>query len=153
MIEIKKLPPEKWQEYQKLRLDALLNDPIAFGSSYEEEISRPEVFWRNRIGNVLFAVENERPIGMVRYAFETRTKNKHVAGIYAMYVDREFRNRGIGKRLMDGVISLIAENKDIRKIRLSVTPEQIYASNFMSIAVLSVPSYLQMNFALTPLLR
>jgi ribosomal protein S18 acetylase RimI-like enzyme len=44
-----------------------------------------------------------------------------------MYVDREFRNRGIGKRLMDGVISLIAENKDIRKIRLSVTPEQIYA--------------------------
>jgi len=42
MIEIKKLPPEKWQEYQKLRLDALLNDPIAFGSSYEEEISRPK---------------------------------------------------------------------------------------------------------------
>jgi ribosomal protein S18 acetylase RimI-like enzyme len=28
---------------------------------------------------------------------------------------------------MDGVIALIAENKDIRKIRLGVTPEQIYA--------------------------
>jgi hypothetical protein len=34
MIEIKKLPPKKWQEYQKLRLDALKADPVAFGSSY-----------------------------------------------------------------------------------------------------------------------
>ena len=127
MIEIKQLPPERWQDYQKLRLEALKADPIAFGSSYEEEISRPEEFWRNRIGNMLFAVENNRPVGMVRYAFETRVKNKHVAGIYAMYVDKEFRNQGIGKRLMEGVISLIAENKDIHKIRLSVTPEQIYA--------------------------
>jgi ribosomal protein S18 acetylase RimI-like enzyme len=127
MIEIKQLPPERWQDYQKLRLEALKADPIAFGSSYEEEISRPEEFWRNRIGNMFFAVENNRPVGMVRYAFETRVKNKHVAGIYAMYVDKEFRNQGIGKRLMEGVISLIAENKDIHKIRLSVTPEQIYA--------------------------
>jgi ribosomal protein S18 acetylase RimI-like enzyme len=127
MIEIKKLPSERWQDYRKLRLEALQNDPVAFGSSYEEEISRPEEFWRNRIGSMLFAVENDRPIGMVRYAFETRVKNKHVAGIYAMCVNREFRNRGIGKRLMDGVISLIAENKDIRKIRLAVTPEQHYA--------------------------
>jgi ribosomal protein S18 acetylase RimI-like enzyme len=127
MIEIKKLPPERWQDYRKLRLEALQKDPIAFGSSYEEEFSRTEEFWRNRIGNMLFAVETDRPVGMVRYAFETRTKNKHVAGIYAMYVNKEFRNRGIGKRLMDDVISLIAENNDIRKIRLSVTPEQVYA--------------------------
>ena len=110
-----------------MRLEALKADPVAFGSSYEEEFSRPEEFWRHRIGNMLFAVENNRPVGMVRYEFEPRAKNKHVAGIYAMYVNREFRNLGIGKRLMDGVISLIAENKDIRKIRLSVTPEQVYA--------------------------
>jgi ribosomal protein S18 acetylase RimI-like enzyme len=127
MIEIKKLPPEWWQDYRKLRLEALQNDPIAFGSSYEEEISRPAEFWRNRIDSMLFAVGNDRPVGMVRYAFETRAKNKHVAGIYAMYVNQEFRHWGIGKRLMEGVISLIMENKDIRKIRLSVTPEQIYA--------------------------
>jgi ribosomal protein S18 acetylase RimI-like enzyme len=127
MIEIKQLPPERWQDYRKLRLESLQADPIAFGRSYEEEISRPEEFWRNGIGNMLFAVENDRPVGMVRYEFEPRVKNKHVAGIYAMYVNQEFRNRGIGKRLMDGVIALIAENKDIRKIRLGVTPEQIYA--------------------------
>ena len=114
MIEIKKLPPERWQDYRKLRLESLKADPVAFGSSYEEEISRPEDFWRNRIGSVLFAVENNRPVGMVRYEFEGRVKNKHVAAIYAMYVNQKFRNRGIGKRLMDGVISLIAENKDIR---------------------------------------
>ena len=127
MIEIKKLPPEKWQDYRKLRLEALQADPVAFGSSYEEEISRPEEFWRHGIGSMLFAVEDNRPVGMVRYEVEHHIKNKHVAGIYAMYVNKEFRNRGIGKRLMDGVISLIAENKDIRKIRLGVTPEQVYA--------------------------
>jgi len=127
MIEIKKLPPERWQDYRKLRLEALQADLIAFGSSYEEEISRPEEFWRNRIGSMLFAVENDKLVGMVSYVFETRAKNKHIAGIYAMYVNQEFRNRGIGKRLMDSMISLIAENKDIRKIKLAVTPEQIYA--------------------------
>jgi ribosomal protein S18 acetylase RimI-like enzyme len=126
MIEIKKLPPERWQDYRKLRLEALQADPIAFGSSYEEEISRPEEFWRNRIGSMLFALENDKPVGMVRYTFETRGK-KHIAGIYSMYVNSDFRNQGIGKRLMDSMISLIAENKDIRKIKLAVTPDQIYA--------------------------
>ena len=127
MIEIKKLQPENWQDYRQLRLEALKNDSLAFGSSYEEEITRSDDFWLNRILNMLFAVENGKPVGMVSYAFETRAKNKHVAGIYAMYVDKKFRNQGIGKKLMKCVISLITENKDIRKIKISVTPEQIYA--------------------------
>lgn len=31
MIEITKLPPERWKDYKKLRLEALKNDARAFG--------------------------------------------------------------------------------------------------------------------------
>jgi RimJ/RimL family protein N-acetyltransferase len=127
MIEITKLPRENWQDYRHLRLEALQKDPIAFGSSYEEEITRPDDFWQNGIANMLFAVENGKPVGMVRYAFEPHIKSKHVANIHAMYVARKFRNQGIGQKLMESVIALITENKDIRKIKISVNPKQQYA--------------------------
>ena len=127
MIEIKKLPADKWKEYKMLRLEALQKDPIAFGSSYEEEITRPDDFWQNGIANMLFAVENGQPVGMVRYALEPHIQSKHVANIHSMYVNGKFRNQGIGQKLMESVISLITEKKDIRKIKISVNPEQIYA--------------------------
>ena len=44
-----------------------------------------------------------------------------------MYVSREYRNQGIGSQLIEGAISLIKENKAIRKINISVNPEQKFA--------------------------
>ncbi len=42
MIVTKSLSPERWKEYADLRLEALKNDPLAFGSSYEEELQLRE---------------------------------------------------------------------------------------------------------------
>jgi ribosomal protein S18 acetylase RimI-like enzyme len=127
MIEIKKLPSNRWKDYKKLRLEAPKNDSLAFGSSYEEEVTLPEEVWQNRIGHMLFAVINDRLIGMVSYVFENQFKAKHIAGIYSVYVDKDFRNQGIGSKLLDSAISVIKENKDILKIKLSVNPEQQFA--------------------------
>ena len=57
MLQIKKLLPERWKEFKELRLFALQNDPLAFGSSYEEEINFPDDFWKNRLKRALMMVE------------------------------------------------------------------------------------------------
>ena len=127
MIDIKRLSQNKWKDYQRIRLEALESDPIAFGSSYTEEKEFGAEVWKNRIGNTLFALIENKPIGMVGYLFNNKPSNKHVASIFGMYVSKEYRNRGVGFQLLNNVMLSIKENKDIRKIKLSVNPRQIYA--------------------------
>ena len=67
LIEVKKLPADRWRDCRDLRLEALKNDPMAFGSSYEEEESLSENEWRIRIKNALFALLNDKPVGMIVY--------------------------------------------------------------------------------------
>jgi RimJ/RimL family protein N-acetyltransferase len=76
------------------------------------------------MNNALFALTNDKPIGMVGYSFDNQLNSKHIARIHGLYVNRDFRNQGIGIRLMYQAIALIHENKDIRKIELAVNPEQ-----------------------------
>lgn len=127
MVEIMKLSSDRWQDYKKLRLEALKTEPIAFGSSYEEEIRFSKEVWQNRIGAALFAVLDDQLIGMVVYVFSERLKTKHIANIYGMYVTKEYRNQQIGSKLIAKAISIITENKEIHKIKLTVNPKQEHA--------------------------
>ena len=63
------------------------------------------------------------------YIIKEIIKPKRFAKIFGMYVRKEYRNQGIGKRLIAGAISLIKENEDIQIIRLAVLPEQEYVVN------------------------
>ena len=75
----------------------------------------------------MFAVLNDKPVGMIGYYFEDKIKTKHVANIYGIYVTRAHRNQGIGSKLIASAISAIKGNKDILKIKLTVNPEQKFA--------------------------
>lgn len=129
MIKVKKLSAKRWKDYRKLRLEALKNDPIAFGSSYEEQKLTKEKEWKKGIKNVLFALSDDKPIGMIVYTFESKIKYKHIANIYGFYVTEEFRGMSIGKKLLESSLSLIKKNKNIIKISLNVNPKQKAAFN------------------------
>ena len=107
MVEIKKLSADRWKDYRSLRLEALKNDPTAFGSSYGEEMKLSEKEWKRRMKNTLFALSDNKPIGMIVYVFQKKAKIKHIANIFGVYVKREFRNRGIGKNLIESALLLI----------------------------------------------
>lgn len=124
MVIVKKLPDKMWKEYKNLRLDALKTDPIAFGSSYEEEIKLPMKAWRKRIKNVIFAFSSDKPIGMITYVFKNKSKTRHIANIFGVYVKQEFRGQGIGEKLIESAISSIKKNKNIIKINLNVNAKQ-----------------------------
>lgn len=126
-IEIKKLAPDRWNDLKKLRLEALKSEPIAFGSSFEEEVDAPKEEWQRRIGNTIFALNNGQPVGMINYVVSNRLKMKHIADIHAVYVNHGFRKQGIGNMLFSRALSLIKEHVEVRKIKLTVNPEQTQA--------------------------
>jgi ribosomal protein S18 acetylase RimI-like enzyme len=127
MIEIRKLPPERWKDFCNLRLEALQSDPLAFASSYEEEkLLKPEE-WKKRVDNTLFALSNDTPVGMIVYIFNDKIKVIHIANIYGVYVKKEYRGQGIGKRLVEGALRIIQQNANVTKIHLTVTTEQTAA--------------------------
>ena len=60
MIEVKKVPRDRWKDYRNLRLKALRSDPLAFGSPYEEEKDLAEYEWKRRINNEFLDFWKER---------------------------------------------------------------------------------------------
>jgi ribosomal protein S18 acetylase RimI-like enzyme len=124
MIEIKKLDSDRWQDYRDLRLEALKTEPIAFSSSYEEEKSLTELEWRSRINNFLFAISDNKPVGMVGVFCNNRLKTGHVCEIFGMYVRIEYRGQGIGNKLLVAVLEEIQKLKGITKVKIGVNPVQ-----------------------------
>jgi ribosomal protein S18 acetylase RimI-like enzyme len=128
-VRITPLPPDRWEDFRKLRLESLKKDPKAFVSSYEEEASFGMEVWQNRIKNVVFAVIRDKPVGMLTYIQRNRKKNDHVVDIFAVYVDSRYRGRGLADRLLKQAIYQIKKNKNISKIALSVVADQTPAVN------------------------
>jgi ribosomal protein S18 acetylase RimI-like enzyme len=120
MIKIAKLPRSRWDAFKDLRLEALKNDPSAFGSSFEEETGFADDVWRERIRNVLFALSDGKPVGMLSYVFSDRLKTRHIVNIYGVYVTPGRRGMGIGRMLVERALAEIRKNRRIIKVRLSV---------------------------------
>ena len=127
MIKIKKLPTSRWKDYRNLRLDALRKDSISFSSSYEEEKKLLDSEWKRRTRNTLFALSDDKPIGMIAYVFNKKSKIRHIANIFGFYVKESYRNQGVGRKLIESALSSIMRNEYIIKIDLTVNPKQTSA--------------------------
>jgi ribosomal protein S18 acetylase RimI-like enzyme len=124
LLEIGKLPGDRWEEYRDLRLEALRRDPAAFGSSPESDERLTEEEWRKRIESVLFALIGGKPVGMIAVVFNDRPKTRHVADVFGVYVGAEHRGERVGTKLLGEALRLIRENGGIVKVKLAVNPEQ-----------------------------
>ncbi len=124
MAAVKTLPAKRWRDARKIRLRALKTVPQAFGSSYAEEKKLSADEWRKRMARTLFALVEDKPMGTVAYYFNDRVKTKHIAHIVGVFVDSNFRGRGIGKELLKKALELIEKKKGIVKIQLMVNPRQ-----------------------------
>jgi RimJ/RimL family protein N-acetyltransferase len=123
-VTIEKLDENHWQDYRDLRLEALKEEPLAFSSSYEEEQSIPENSWRERIKNNLFVMEDNQPVGLAGFFRNPHLKTNHVCEMYGVYLRKEYRGQGIGKRLVEAVMAEIQSLKGILIIEVGVNPTQ-----------------------------
>lgn len=122
-IGIIQLPPDSWQVYRELRLEALQNDPQAFGGSYEEEINLTPTNWQNRLKSMWFAWTDNQIIGMIGLVQNKEMGIKHYAFLVSLWVKPAYRRQGIGALLIKHV-QKDAPTKQLRKILLHVTKTQ-----------------------------
>jgi ribosomal protein S18 acetylase RimI-like enzyme len=120
-MEIQQLTPDEAAIFQELRLFALQESPAAFGSSYAEEADRPlEVVAAllEDVGNHVFA-DDGRLIGVAILRRKQRVKSGHKASVFGMYVLPEHRRQGVGRALLETILSR-ANELGVRQVSLSV---------------------------------
>jgi ribosomal protein S18 acetylase RimI-like enzyme len=124
-FEVKEFKECEWENFKELRLRAVSEYPMAFGTSYEEELQVAEHDWKRRLGfNMLCAKDNGKILGMIGAIVENYSKKKHIGKIISFYVAPEGRYKGIGNALMRAIIEKLKRNTSIKKIVLEVTTEQ-----------------------------
>lgn len=127
-VRIEQLPPERWQDYKELRLEALRTDPDAFGATYESNLQRPDEWWKGIMEAALhdpkralfFAIEDERLVGMGGAYPE---ENPAYVDVVGMYVTPGRRGQGIARALLRAVVDKV----EAEEVRLCVNADQIAA--------------------------
>lgn len=131
-VIITTISSDRWTEYRDLRLDALKTEPLAFASSYEENVSKPDSHWQEHFNSsksyYLFAQDQNQLIGMVLFYWDERPRRRHIANIAGTYVKPAYRGQGLGKLLMKKIIDAIKQNPQFTKIKISVNTVQSAAS-------------------------
>lgn len=135
MIELRVLSAQDAAEFQRLRLEALRDSPTAFSSSYEDERDRDLVKVAERIspdglGLIFGAFDGGRLVGTTGFRRESGRKLEHKSFIWGMYVTPTHRRRGIGRQLIESVLSHAASLSALRRINIGVN-----ASNVPAIAL------------------
>jgi RimJ/RimL family protein N-acetyltransferase len=121
--------------FQELRLKALRECPTAFSSSYEEEadisLSRVGERLQPTPARAVFgAFEHDELIGTAGLQQERPRKLAHKAYIWGVYVAPMFRQRGVGRRLLEAALAHAAGLPGLRQVNLGAN-----ASNSASIAL------------------
>jgi len=90
MIRVKKLKTSDFLQYKKIRLEMLERYPMYFGSSVFEETLFSDTTWMNRLNKVsaktIGLFDDQKIVGIVVLMFNQRSKMKHFATIYSMYI-------------------------------------------------------------------
>ena len=127
---IRKLEMEDLLDYKAIRLELLQNEPMNFGSSFEEESLFEDSLWKSRLikQNIIpiGAFVDFDLVGIVLIVLNPRKKMLHVATINSMYVKEKYRGLGIGIALIEEAI-LVSKKNNIEIINLSVVTTNLKA--------------------------
>ncbi len=114
--------------YRKLRLSSLKESPFAFSDSYEDQVHKSILDFQLEIekkGDTLesftlgaFTNENQL-IGFVKYKRDHRSKARHRASLFSLYVLPNHRGKGIAKKLINNLIKTIEPISGIEQLQLS----------------------------------
>jgi GNAT superfamily N-acetyltransferase len=117
--------------FRSLRLRALREDPLAFGSTLERELAFEPAKWQERVTSsaesnqecVFVAEVPDRGLVGMAGSF---THGRHVI-VYGMWVAPERRGGGVGGALLDAVLAWVAKTTPGVEVYLSVNPTQLAA--------------------------
>jgi ribosomal protein S18 acetylase RimI-like enzyme len=122
--KIRRIRADEWAELRDLRLAALRDTPLAFGSTYEKEAAFAPDRWRRwatdaATGNEFTAIaaDGQRWVAMGRGSQDS--EDSRSAFLTAVYVAPDWRGRGLGRAVSEAVIDW-ARERGFESIRLHV---------------------------------
>lgn len=138
-IEIRALTGTDAAVFWRFRLDALEQEPQAFGESAEEHRRTSVAVTASRLdsassGNfVLGAFVGGRLVGTVGFYRGPRIKQWHKGHVWGVYVHKRHRARGIARRLLSELIDRAKAEPGLEQLTLTVGQHQdaakrLYAS-------------------------
>lgn len=138
MVKIRLLQAADAAAFRQLRLLSFQESPLGFSESYEDESKRPLSDFEEEItpiGSpptyyVLGAFLEDQLVGFVKFKRDKRSKALHKSMVHAMYTKPELRNQGIGKLLMEELISRAEAMPGLEQIHLWVLHTDRSASGF-----------------------
>lgn len=128
---VRLLTPADWRTFRAVRLQALADAPLAFGSTLSEERERPDRAWGQRLaGRACFAAwHGQDAVGVV--CGIASDEEVGAAELISMWVHPAERGTGIAGQLVDAVLAWAAA-EGYGEVRLWVTDgndraERLYA--------------------------
>jgi RimJ/RimL family protein N-acetyltransferase len=129
-LQIRRLETSDAALYREIRLEALKQNPEAFGSTFERENAQPLSWFEAAVGrsDVFGAFLDGALAGMAGYVAQESSKQAHKALLWGMYVRSAARNSGLGRKLVAAVLShargrvemvqlaVVSENKGARRL-------------------------------------
>ena len=128
IMKIRPLEPNDWPAFKALRLEALLQHPEAYGSSYEEESKLTEEAFQQGFStcDIFGAFVNDELIGCTGFFIYSSEKVAHRGCLFSMYIKDTHRNRGAA----DALIKTIITHAKQRVIQLHLT---VVTTNYAAI--------------------
>jgi ribosomal protein S18 acetylase RimI-like enzyme len=138
-MHIRQITSQDAAAYRNLRLEGLRNHPEAFSESVEEFAARAVGDIAAMIGDnpaspdgfILGAFDDkDRLVGVVSLARESFLKERHKAILWGMHVSADYRRRGIGRRLVEELVTRARDYGDIEQIILNAATRNTPAVRF-----------------------
>jgi ribosomal protein S18 acetylase RimI-like enzyme len=130
---IKLLAPADAALFRDIRLEALAQNPEAFGSTFERENEQPLPRFEQKLTqtDIFGAFVEDDLAGIAGYMGHDSPKHHHKGVLWTMYVRPAARNSGLGKRLVEAVVNHASGR--VEQLQLSVvsdnqTAHRLYAN-------------------------
>jgi predicted GNAT family acetyltransferase len=136
--EVRRIRPDEWREYKRLRLEALQDSPLAFVEQYHESITKDDQFWRDRADlgaagevRVLFvALDGDEFVGKAGCFLETEVASPRTAHIVGVYVTPSWRGTDVAESVVMAAVEWALEAWSAERIRLFVAGQNDRATRF-----------------------
>lgn len=128
-IDYRELAPSESKKYREIRLECLQNEQKNFGSTYEESVIMPELFFEKAIKNedeynkIFGAFDGDTLAAICGYRRESSLKTKHKALLVQVYTRPEYRGKNISYELMKYMIEKLFEDETMQQITLGVVSD------------------------------